>query len=139
MRLTAQRRQVLSILCAAERPLGAYEILDTMRDGRRALAPPTVYRALEFLLEQGLVHKIESLHAYVGCHHPEHPHACQFLICDTCGTVTEIEDETITRSLGSAANQRCFRPRRGIVELIGVCAGCALGKGASSLTAGDAG
>ncbi|NCA69156.1 MAG: transcriptional repressor [Sphingobacteriia bacterium] len=125
VRLTAQRRRVLEILCASARPLGAYDILDAMREGPRGLAPPTVYRALDFLLEQGLVHKIESLHAFVGCHHPEHPHASQFLICDTCGTVTEIENEGITRSLGSAASASGFRPARPVVEVIGICSGCA--------------
>ncbi|ADC62495.1 Fur family transcriptional regulator [Allochromatium vinosum] len=126
VRLTAQRRRVLSILCAAERPLGAYEILESMREGARALAPPTVYRALDFLLEQGLAHKIESLHAFVGCTHPEHPHASQFLICAECGRVTELEDAAITRSLTLAASETGFRPSRPVVELIGTCADCVL-------------
>jgi Fur family zinc uptake transcriptional regulator len=105
--------------------LGAYEILDAMREGTRTLAPPTVYRALDFLLEQGLVHKLESLHAFVGCSHPEHPHSSQFLICKTCGAVAEIEDEAIARSLGSAASMSGFQPQRRVVEVIGTCAGCA--------------
>ncbi len=125
VRLTAQRRRVLEILCRSARPLGAYEILDAMREGTRALAPPTVYRALDFLLEQGLVHKLESLHAFVGCNHPEHPHSSQFLICDACGAVTEIENEAISRSLGCAAHETGFRPLRPVVEVIGTCAGCA--------------
>jgi Fur family zinc uptake transcriptional regulator len=125
VRLTAQRRRVLAILCASPRPLGAYEILDVMREGSRTLAPPTVYRALDFLLEQGLVHKLESLHAFVGCNHPEHPHSSQFLICNACGEVTEIEDEAIARSLGSAARLSGFQPQRRVVEVLGTCAGCA--------------
>jgi Fur family zinc uptake transcriptional regulator len=125
VRLTAQRRRVLAILCGATRPLGAYEILDAMRhEGARAQAPPTVYRALDFLLEQGLVHRIESLHAFVGCNHPEHPHSSQFLICDHCGEVTEIDDDAVASSLGSAADQSGFRPQRRVVEVIGLCAGC---------------
>lgn len=124
VRLTAQRRQVLEILCAAGRPLGAYEILDAMRDGRRVLAPPTVYRALDFLLEQGLVHKLETLHAFVGCTHPEHPHSSQFLICADCGLVTELEDPSIAQSLGSAAAESGFQTARRVVELIGTCAHC---------------
>lgn len=125
VRLTAQRRQVLHILCAARRPLGAYEILDAMRDGSRPLAPPTVYRALDFLLEQGLVHKLESLHAFVGCSHPDHPHSSQFLICADCGLVTELEDAAIADSLKSAARESGFLPRRRVVEVIGTCADCA--------------
>ena len=123
-RLTEQRRRVLEILCAAGRPIGAYEILEAMRNGPRALAPPTVYRALDFLLGQGLVHKIESLHAFVGCDHPGQPHASQFLICDRCGIVTELEDEEVARSLRSAADGTGFQPARRVVELIGVCATC---------------
>lgn len=126
-RLTEQRRRVLEILCAAGRPIGAYEILDAMREGPRALAPPTVYRALDFLLEQGLAHKIESLHAFVGCDHPGEPHVSQFLICDRCGQVTELEDEGVAQSLRSAADETGFRPARPVVELIGVCASCARG------------
>lgn len=124
-RLTPQRRQVLEILCSAGRPLGAYEILEAMRDGTRILAPPTVYRALDFLLAQGLVHKLETLHAYVGCTHPEHPHSSQFLICADCGLVTELEDEAIASSLKCAARESGFEPARRVVELIGTCADCA--------------
>ncbi len=125
VRLTAQRRQVLEILSGAGRPLGAYEILGAMRDGSRLLAPPTVYRALDFLLQQGLVHKLESLHAFVGCNHPEHPHFSQFLICADCGQVTELEDAAISQSLASAASESGFRPQRPVVEMIGTCAECA--------------
>ncbi|TVQ84990.1 MAG: transcriptional repressor [Chromatiaceae bacterium] len=123
-RLTRQRRRVLEIVCAAERPIGAYEILNLIRGGAPA-APPTVYRALDFLLAQGLVHKLESLHAYIGCTHPEHPHASQFLICSDCGEVTELEDASIAGSLHAAAAGSGFRPRRPIVEIFGTCATCA--------------
>jgi Fur family transcriptional regulator, zinc uptake regulator len=124
VRLTEQRRRVLAILWEAGRPIGAYEILDAMREGPRSLAPPTVYRALDFLLEQGFVHKIESLHAFVGCAHPGRPHASQFLICDRCGVVTELEDEGVAQSLRSAAHETGFQAARRVVELIGVCATC---------------
>ena len=125
VRLTPQRRRVLEILCASDRPLGAYEILDAMRGPAPGTAPPTVYRALEFLLEQGLVHKLETLHAFVGCNHPEHPHSSQFLICAECGQVKELEDEAVGRSLGSAAAERGFQARRRVVEVIGTCSRCA--------------
>ena len=124
VRLTAQRRRVLAILSAAGRPLGAYEILEQMRAGSRPLAPPTVYRALDFLLEQGLIHKLESLHAFVGCPHPDHRHASQFLICSDCGRVTELEHEAVADSLRSIASAAGFRASRPIVELIGICAEC---------------
>jgi len=125
VRLTVQRRRVLELVCRAARPIGAYEILDQIRDGAPA-APPTVYRALDFLQEQGLVHKLETQHAYVGCTHPEHPHMSQFLICADCGDVTELENEAIAGSLRSVAAETGFEPRRPIVEVIGTCSTCAL-------------
>lgn len=126
VRLTPPRRRVLEILCASDRPLGAYEILAAMRGpGKASAAPPTVYRALDFLLEQGLVHRLETLHAFIGCTHPDHPHSSQFLICADCGEVQELEDDALTERLGSAAAESGFRPRRPVVEVIGTCAGCA--------------
>ncbi len=123
VRLTAQRRRVLELVCRAERPVGAYEILDQVRDGGKA-APPTVYRALDWLLAQGLVHKLETLHAYIGCTHPEHPHASQFLICSGCGCVAELEDAAIAGSLQSAAEETGFQPSRPVVEVLGTCSDC---------------
>jgi Fur family zinc uptake transcriptional regulator len=123
VRLTPQRRRVLELVCKANRPVGAYEILAQVRDGAKA-APPTVYRALDWLLEQGLVHKLETLHAFIGCTHPEHPHASQFLICDGCGGVTELEDPAVAGSLANAAQETGFRPSRPIVEVIGTCSDC---------------
>jgi Fur family zinc uptake transcriptional regulator len=87
-------------------------------------APPTVYRALDFLLEQGLVHKLESLHAYVSCSHPDHPHASQFLICDDCGEVVEVEDPSVVKSLNSVGKAIGFLAKRPVVELLGTCAQC---------------
>jgi len=124
-RLTRQRRTVLALLCASDTPLSAYELLDRMRAGIRNPAPPTVYRALDFLLEQGLAHKLESLHAFVGCTHPEHPHAGQFLICADCGDVEELESQAIMQSLRSAAMAIGFETRRPVVELLGTCTQCA--------------
>ena len=125
VRLTDQRKTVLRLLCESDRPLSAYELLDRLRDTVKNPAPPTVYRALDFLLEQGLVHKLESLHAFVGCAHPEHPHASQFLICADCGEVAEVEDPSISRSLQAAGNAAGFRTKRPVVELLGTCAQCA--------------
>ncbi|GAB0150022.1 transcriptional repressor [Marichromatium gracile] len=123
-RLTPQRARVLRILIEAERPLGAYEILAEMAEGQRALAPPTVYRALEFLLAQGLVHRLETLNAFIDCRHPERPHPAQFLICSACGRVVEIDDEAIAARLLDAATQSGFAASRKVVEVIGVCEGC---------------
>ena len=124
VRLTEQRKTVLRLLCASNTPTTAYELLDQMRAVVKNPAPPTVYRALDFLLEQGLVHKLESLHAYVGCMHPDHPHASQFLICDDCGDVTEVEDASVAESLRVAGQALGFRTKRPIVEVLGTCAQC---------------
>jgi len=124
-RLTAQRRQVLGIVCGAQKPLGAYEILDALRNLLPGAAPPTVYRALEFLVGQGLVHRLETLHAFVGCTRPNEPHAGQFLICRTCGAVRELEDPAVSRSVQAAADATGFRPEHPVVEISGRCARCA--------------
>ena len=126
-RLTPQRRQVLAIVCDAQRPVGAYEILATLRALVPGAAPPTVYRALEFLVQQGLVHRLETLHAFVGCAHPDEPHAGQFLICRTCGAVSELEDALVSRSVQAAAAATGFRTERPVVEISGRCARCSGG------------
>jgi len=124
VRLTHQRKTVLQLLCVSDKPLSAYDLLDRMRGVVKNPTPPTVYRALDFLLEQGLVHKLESLHAYIGCAHPDHPHASQFLICDACGEVAEVEDNAVAKSLNAAGQAIGFRTKRPIVELLGTCAQC---------------
>lgn len=123
-RLTEQRRMVLELLCVSDKPLGAYELLEQMRDLIKNPTPPVVYRALDFLLDQGLVHKLESLNAFIGCSHPDHPHSSQFLICDDCGEVAEVEDASVAKSLKAAGNSIGFRTRRPVVELLGTCARC---------------
>lgn len=125
VRLTDQRKAVLRLLCQSEKPMSAYELLDQMRDVVKNPTPPTVYRALDFLLEQGLVHKLESLSAYIGCSHPDHPHASQFLICAECGDVAEVEDQSVARSIKAAGKAVGFRTKRPVVELLGTCADCA--------------
>ncbi|MET0067046.1 MAG: transcriptional repressor [Candidatus Thiodiazotropha sp.] len=124
VRLTPQRSRVLQLLIAAEKPLSAYDLLERLRGSVKNPAPPTVYRALDFLMEQGLIHKLESIHAYVGCTHPEHPHAGQFLICAECGEVAEVEDPRVTESLQAAGQAQGFRTHRPVVELLGTCADC---------------
>lgn len=125
VRLTPQRRQVLAIIGRRGQPMGAYEILEALRQQVPGAAPPTVYRALDFLLAHGLVHRIETLHAFVSCPHPDHPHAGQFLICSRCGGVEELEDATLSRLLLAAASATGFDPQRPVVEITGRCARCA--------------
>lgn len=129
-RLTELRRDVLALILSAPGPTGAYDLLDRLRAKRGAAAPPTVYRALAFLQEQGLVHRIERLDAFVGCldghaDGPDHGDGVQFLICRQCGQVREMEDAALSRALSDAAGRRGFRVARATVEAEGVCADCA--------------
>ncbi|MEJ2632712.1 MAG: transcriptional repressor [Acidihalobacter sp.] len=125
VRLTPQRRAVLELLLASDRPLTAYVILDQLRKSGFKPAPPMVYRALDFLMQQGLIHKLESMHAYLGCEHPNHPHESQFLVCSECGDVREMERRDVVESLRSAEAALGFKTDRAVVELLGTCAQCA--------------
>jgi Fur family zinc uptake transcriptional regulator len=129
--LTDIRRQVLALVLASREPLGAYALLDRLKSAKANATPATIYRALDFLQEQGLIHKIERLNAFVECteagahhEHGPHHHEVQFLICGSCGTVTEMEDSGIAASVAHAARQTGFRPAHATVEVEGVCAAC---------------
>lgn len=116
---------VLDALSSAAGPLSAYTLLDRLR-GHGLRAPLQVYRALEKLIEQGLVHKLESVNAFVAC---THPHDCgqgsvAFTICDACGQVEEFADAEISRRLGKHAEQKMFRVARLTIELRGTCGAC---------------
>ncbi len=126
VRLTEIRRQVLEHVWRGHKPLGAYEILDMLRDNRQKTAPPTVYRALEFLLQHGLIHRIESLNAFVGCTDPETPHRAQFLICNQCGVTAELNDPRIDAAIGEQAAAAGFTVNRRTIEVEGTCPHCAL-------------
>ncbi|HWL83704.1 MAG TPA: Fur family transcriptional regulator [Roseomonas sp.] len=131
--LTELRRQVLALVLEAEQPLGAYALLDKLKAQRPGAAPPTVYRALDFLLEQGLIHKVERLNAFVGCveaghdhgHEHDHHHPHQFLICGDCGATVEISDDAVAHALAEAAARVGFRVGNATVEVEGRCAACA--------------
>lgn len=123
-RLTSLRRRVLQIVLESRRPVGAYEILDSLRARTGRGAPPSVYRALEFLIEQGLVHRVVSLNAYVGCAQPHAGHRGQFLICSGCGTVIELEDRAIDDTIRERARAAGFVADASVVEATGRCARC---------------
>ncbi len=125
--LTELRRLVLGLVLEAEGPLTAYQLLDRLKRTRKGAVPPTIYRALDFLLARRLVHKVESLNAFVPCVEPNRAaHQAQFLICRSCGAVIELEDHAIARALGSAAASHGFHPANALVEVSGECAACAL-------------
>ncbi|MBS7456527.1 transcriptional repressor [Coralloluteibacterium stylophorae] len=125
LRLTPIRAQVLRLIAEAQRPVKAYDLLDRMKVTREGAAPPTVYRALDFLMEQGFIHKLESVNAYLGCHHPsaEH-HSAPFLICDRCLATVELEDPRIAEQLTAQAKALGFQPQAQTLEVHGLCARC---------------
>lgn len=123
-RLTPLRRRVLELVWQSHQPALAYDLLDVLREERTGAAPPTVYRTLDFLLEHGLVHRIESLNAFVGCSMPEHEHSGQFFICDRCSTVAELDDPDIHALIGSRARASGYEPAHQTVEVHGRCTAC---------------
>lgn len=124
LRLTPLRLRVLELIAAEHKPVKAYELLDRLKDEHSGAAPPTIYRALDFLLENRFIHKLESINAFVGCHHPNEAHQVPFLICDVCSGAVEICDERVSNLLNEQARERGFGPRAQTLEVHGVCAGC---------------
>ena len=123
-RLTRRRLQVLEILLRSHQPMGAYEILACLNKAHSepAIAPPIVYRALEFLLDEGLAHRIESKNAFICCAHPGHQCAAQFLICNGCEKIAELENRDA--ELVSDAARLGFTVDSSVVEITGHCADC---------------
>jgi len=119
---------VLELVWNSHEPVKAYDILDKLRDERAGSAPPTVYRALDFLQAEGMVHKIKSLNAYVGCGQPDNKHTSQFLICHACGAVAEMDDTEIRQVLSDKAQALGFRIDNEMIEIKGLCAACSARK-----------
>ena len=125
VQLTELRHRVLELLWESGRPTGAYELIETLKLRiSRPVGPPTVYRALEFLVSQGLVSRIESRNAYVPCAHPERRHDCLFFICNDCGASAELEDLRVEQLLAEDAAVLGYRVTRRVVEVEGTCASC---------------
>lgn len=123
-RMTRIRRKVLQLLIEAPEPAKAYDLLERL-DGEGSAKPPTVYRALDFLQELGLAHKIESLNAYVACGHASHRHSAIFLICEKCGRAEELHSVTTTEALKSETKAAGFVLSRAVIEARGLCRACA--------------
>jgi Fur family transcriptional regulator, zinc uptake regulator len=125
-RLTPIRRQVLETLAGSHKTLGAYEIMDRMAAHGPRPAPITVYRALDFLLENGLVHRIESRNAFLACigEHHAATGTTVFLICERCGAVGEASSAAVAETLQAAARAAGFTPKARIIEVTGICAHC---------------
>jgi Fur family zinc uptake transcriptional regulator len=124
LRFTAIRRRVLELVWDSHKPIGAYGILEILGKESSSAAPPTVYRALEFLIEAGLVHRLDSLNAFIGCPDPASRHAGQFLICLSCRTVTELSDVEIEGLVANRAAEHGFEAVRQMLEIEGLCKNC---------------
>ena len=131
LRLTPVRARVLGLIADAGMPVKAYDLLEMLKpsgaqdEGVGAAAPPTVYRALDFLLANGFIHKLESVNAFVACHHPNTAqHSVPFLICDRCHSAVELEDRAVVAALDERARALGFMPQAQTLEVHGLCARC---------------
>ncbi len=123
-RFTPLRRTILELLWSSHQPVKAYDLLAQLALTHDRPAPPTVYRTLDFLQEVGLVHKLESINSYIGCSEPERPHQGQFLICDNCSVVAELDDEVLSSRIETNAKRIGFKVSSETVEVRGICRVC---------------
>ncbi len=124
LHFTPARKRVLQILLTEHRAMGAYDILDRLREDGQNPQPPVAYRALDFLVGNGFAHRIERLNAFVACAHPTETHSPAFLICRVCDNVAETSAAPSRRTLGKAAKEAGFRVERTVLEIEGVCPNC---------------
>jgi Fur family zinc uptake transcriptional regulator len=125
VRLTSLREQVLELVWQSHKPLGAYTLMDMLAQAStRRVAPPTVYRALDFLLEEGLIHRINSLNAYIGCPSPTQKHQSHFLICQACSVAVELDNAQINQAVFDAASAAGFTLASHTIEINGLCPSC---------------
>lgn len=122
--LTPLRRRILEIVWRTHDPIGAYEILAELGKDREKVGPPTVYRALEFLQQAGLVHRLDSLNAYLGCERPDTAHAGEFLVCSRCRRATELKDSVLSRALEERARALGYQLDHYAVEIKALCNEC---------------
>jgi len=123
--ISPHSKKLLEILQKSEKPLTAYELLEKLR-GDGIKAPQTVYRALDSLVERGLVHRIQSLSAFVACHNDEEDHGTQFAVCRDCGVVIELHDHRICDIIKDVSKKLKFKIEREMLEIIGLCERCSV-------------
>ncbi|WP_018141339.1 transcriptional repressor [Thioalkalivibrio sp. ALJ7] len=124
-RLTEQRKRILEQILRTEGVIKAYDLINALSSDDHSIKPPTVYRTLAFLLEQGLIHRIESLNGFVACSHPGERHESALMICDGCGQIAEFHTpEPASRALEKEAQAKGFEIDSRMVELHGQCADC---------------
>ncbi|WP_394146240.1 zinc uptake transcriptional repressor Zur [Vibrio atypicus] len=125
VRLTTQRKRVFELICASPKASSAYELLEELKQTEPQAKPPTVYRALDFLLEQGFIHRVESTNSYIQCGSCNaHKHYSHMLICDKCSNVIELVDDSLVALLVNNAEERGFTITNHVIESHGVCKSC---------------
>ncbi len=122
--LTPLRAEVLGIIYTCSKPVGAYDLLRKLRKSRPNAEPPTIYRTLDFLENNNLVHRLDSTNTYTACNHPESVHHGQFLLCTACGNAIEVEDKRIKRAITACAGDHEFKINRHPTEIHGLCVEC---------------
>lgn len=122
-RFTKLRKRIFELVWQHHKPIRAYDVLDQLQQDGRA-APPTVYRALDFLLDLGLIHRIESMNAFVGCNNPEKKHEGQFFICNDCGAFVELHSTPINSAISHSAEDSGFEIQQRTIEIMGLCPEC---------------
>ena len=125
VRLTSQRKRVFELICASKKASSAYESLEDLKQSEPQAKPPTVYRALDFLMEQGFIHRVESTNSFISCCSCNaHKHFSQLLICDQCGNVIELQDDSLIALLADNAEKHGFKIANHVIESHGVCQSC---------------
>lgn len=125
VRLTSQRKRVFELICASKKASSAYELLEDLKQSEPQAKPPTVYRALDFLMEQGFIHRVESTNSFISCCSCNaHKHFSQLLICDQCGNVIELQDDSLIALLADNAEKHGFKIVNHVIESHGVCQSC---------------
>ena len=134
VRLTPTRERVLELIWQSHKPLGAYDVLAQLSDDGHNAAPPTVYRALDFLQQNGLVHRIASLNAFIGCTHAGEHHTGMFLICQGCGNVLELTAPSVSGAIKAATEAESFALDDITLEIAGLCPRCQSERGEEGKT-----
>ena len=124
VRFTEIRKTILEMIWESHKPVKAYDLLDKLQKTILSARATTVYRALDFLLENGLIHKLNSLNAYVGCTHPIKHRDCYFLICSNCGDIEECCDDNLADTIKNTTDKNSFKPRKTSLEIEGTCNNC---------------
>jgi Fur family zinc uptake transcriptional regulator len=132
VKLTPIRRKVLELIWESHKAVKAYDLLDHIKPLNYSAKPATVYRALDFLMSQGLIHKVESLNAYVGCNCSDRQHEQLLLICDQCHEIEERAAFEVMHALSSEIKKAGFAISYKSIEIHGTCAGCTSSHGHSA-------